>query len=64
MTMVNLNDALGVLLIGSLFVVVFWRVFERGLTPRFEKGLTKQSEIMKTMFRTTLTDMIRIRPHI
>ena len=37
MTMVNLGDALGVLLIGSLFVVVFWRVFEAWLDAKMRK---------------------------
>ncbi len=35
--MVNLSDALGVLLIGSLFVVVFWRVFEAWLKAKIRK---------------------------
>ena len=35
--MVDLGDALGVLLIGSLFVVVFWRVFEAWLDAKMRK---------------------------
>ncbi len=35
--MVDLGDALGVLLIGSLFVVVFWRVFEAWLKAKIRK---------------------------
>ena len=35
--MVNLGDALGVLLIGSLFIVVFWRVFEAWLDAKMRK---------------------------
>jgi len=35
--MVNLSDALGVLLIGSLFVVVFWRVLKRWLDAKIRK---------------------------
>ncbi len=35
--MVDLGDALGVLLIGSLFVVVFWRVYEALLDAKIRK---------------------------
>ena len=35
--MVDLGDALGVLLIGSLFVVVFWRVFQAWRAAKFRK---------------------------
>ncbi len=39
MTMVDLGDALGVLLIGSLFVVVFWRVFKPWLDAKIRKSV-------------------------
>jgi len=35
--MVDLGDALGVLLIGSLFVVVFWRVLKPWLDAKIRK---------------------------
>ncbi len=35
--MVDLDDALGVLLIGSLFVVVFWRLFKAWLDAKIRK---------------------------
>ncbi len=35
--MVDLGDALGVLLIGSLFVVMFWRVLKPWLDAKIRK---------------------------
>ena len=35
--MVDLSDALGALLIGSLFVVVFWRVLKPWLDAKIRK---------------------------
>ncbi len=37
--MVDLGDALGVLLIGLLFVVVFWRVFEAWRDAKIRKSV-------------------------
>jgi len=37
--MVDLGDALGVLLIGLLFVVVFWRVFKPWLDAKNRKSV-------------------------
>ncbi len=39
MTMVNLGDLLGVLLIGLLFVVVFRRVFEARRNAKIRKSV-------------------------
>ncbi len=37
--MLDSGDALGVLLIGSLFVVVFWRVFAAWLDAKIRKSV-------------------------